>query len=388
MVKGSKILTQELSTSFSGKAQSTVWDIEKDSAVLPTESSPLLSLKSRPSTIFLELAQKKWGSDPLANGDQNQKLVIERADTAKVEARGLPSLVSSIESSESPSQVSPAANPGSSYAEGIPSDHFLSRSPLRIEHPVDCTEQTEATAPTLGDIIQVPVEAYSPLNHGVERPSSSLDPERQASNLVAPLDEENLQCLQREQDGSDWLLSDCLLGRYSSESEADGWPFVEDMLGAQLEGVHGVLALTGEEVVDMLRGSDHYDHYTPLVNEPHGRFLDEFWCSGEGDDAPDPGCDRPEVQMAYDECIRLVRDDSTDLESDDGLDGTDSGSLKSTLVYDNEDPSSPLMRFNEGRYLLREYKVDGPACTSWHNLESIEADVARRLIGHWVPQKY
>lgn len=365
------------STKSSHKPSSVVWDIEKVDGVLPTASSSLVGLGPKPSTLLLNVAQKKW---PLeyshTDGAQETGLSIEQADPA-----AKPPSVVSLRPSESPSQVNHrAVGTGQNLPEGV-SRYFSSGPPPQVERDMDSPQDTDRVLQILEETAPAPgaIKSSGSLDYGAELPTAldptqlGFDPELFFSDEVAHYSRRNL-------DGSDWLLNDPFLERYSTSPPAkDDWAALEDMSVIRIEDENEDGPTAFEQVYSLDEEPRRDSGFSLWLGEDPqpDRYSEELLGFNECDDFPNP-------EQTSDEDSRLDWNDLIYLESDGSVSDSD---LRENIKISQDSRDTErdhLICFDEGRYLLHGNRI-GEAV---NNMELVEADVAQSLVGHWKPQKY
>jgi len=398
------------SSSRSENAQSVIWDIEKEDGVLPVESSSVLTRGSKTNTVLLNIRHERWlPKFTKGKGITDQESSIQQQDTTdhnhmfqhSVVEQETPSSVPSVCPSESPSQGVYVQNPG----KDIVSKYFTRTSSLR--------------AHAFGETIQKPhadlaVSGVLP-NEGRQTGSINLDHKPHIDrNCNRPEGEEihrNLAFhLKGVGIGSDWLFSDPVLSPTSNRDRDRGaelfhldeledvqsdfdfeniFPSVPDgldreeesylaqdigldppqdplsMFEADLCGQHPVEGVNheGYEYEYPICGSDVH---VGNVEEAHGQPipLREWDCHTFGD------CNDGSSILSDRTSPSSIGSSESILSSvGNGFDGFAAG---------------PLLRFDEGRCLL----LGTSGLCENKDLSTIESDVARHLVRHWVPQRY
>lgn len=409
-----KASLRELSSQISENARSIVWDIEKDGGVLPTDSSSLPSHGPKPSTLLMNITQKKWIPDSPRNdrAPSIQDPLIGQPDVtngvshtpAATEQQRSPSVISSIGPSESPSQAKPVAASGAAKPKETVSKYFISRphhsSPqieTPIESPVDKCE-AEAPGPSEGAVAMpqewrdTTVKSAAPKCEGSE------------SEQEVRADENAAQCLLRGGSDYDWLLSDPMPGKPLIDGVEDGWFPVEGSVETQSdveEPVYDYFTLLDNHVFYLPQESSICEDQPPLEDDsPYGHFsydgvrVDDIY--DDDDRLPQYRLDSGSLHMQTFLDPAVGDNEADGLDRPFLLDSIDNISVESNSLTGRTSEESlgevevseeaPL-QFNEGRSLLLGC-VEGPMHKSELGLESVEADVARRLVGHWAPQKY
>ncbi|KXN83697.1 hypothetical protein AN958_00838 [Leucoagaricus sp. SymC.cos] len=423
----------------SKKAQSVIWDIEKESGVLPTDDSSILSRGPKPSTILLNVARKGWLPDPpqcesavTQEPPEQQKASADNDTTQRLvssDEQNSPSLISSVRPSESPSQVAlvpetkpeiPAATVSKYFTPiQLPQANAIPESPSR--------EKSDPHVPStaLRRIDSDSQKADLPTTRE-ETKQDLVDAERGDLQELGYLDfaEGLIPGLNNGTTGSDWLLSDPISREVLSEPECD-MPdsfFLErpsnDLIGNQevapIESNPGEEDGPYEHLEFDAEGTDCLDLVGREVFQVGGDFgipqEYDLQVSQELDflDACESELALPELEFY--EPTHTQTSFAPEFTGNSSSD-RDIGELNETysLVSDETSPLSTtssevsqpevtnsfrvskdeglFLHFNEGRCLLLSSGM-GRNDRQTTTLEIIEADVAQHLVGHWVPQKY
>jgi hypothetical protein len=410
-----KTRKRKRSCSPSEDAQSIVWDIEKDSGILPTDSSSVVSRGPEPSTIVLNVAQKQWVPDPPSlRGEQvscAQDLTTSRETAAdggvtrvlepSDKGQNTPSFVSSVRPSESPSQVAPVHEIGLENQQAMVSKYF----PSAQSHPTQ--RVTEPSLPTV--IPQSPageLREFTVLNLR-EKTSEPLQLSTECEDIpVLPENNgmvEDAENFRKGRTGSDWLFSDLdSVPNNAGDWGAELFP-IQESSEVQLECEEG----SHDESIG--RQEEFYLYEEPLDKEQRDFstgadvvFLDNLHFFPESYDdeifLPQLGVEEPtRIETARSDNFQ-ESDNDPDVDNLNKLVSLSdhlsfsSIDLASEISLDPSEEATPaakgrLLQFNEGRFLLYASPA-GSWNAQYSSLVSIEADVARRLVGHWAPHKY
>ncbi|KAF9452481.1 hypothetical protein P691DRAFT_772288 [Macrolepiota fuliginosa MF-IS2] len=406
-----KTSIQESSPQSSKKAQSVVWNIEKAGGALPTDSSSFLTTRPEPSTILLNVTQKKWTPDsPCDDATSSIQGTSNQVDIAAAAARAScltdgkqsSSIASSIRPSESPSQVLHTLIPDVKKVEESVSKYFTSHIPPLPSQTEPSSKPLvdggDEDAPTQPGVVAL--ASSEDWGDDIIQPIASTNPRRREPEQIW-VDEDIEQYPLQNRDDSDWLLSDPMSRRLQSDNGADyGWlqgsyeaqsdceePIADNAVFADVDEEAFYPLRTPSlcyEQLSLVEGEEDLCGYLPCGSETVVIY-DDVYAQHHRDDDPS------HMQSLLDS------DRDSDLESplylgSDGISSEHTGLNEQSLdgsVYDVEElelGEAPL-RFNEGRHLLLGCS-DGSLHRPEYDLEYAEADVARRLVGHWVPQKY
>ncbi|KAF5363497.1 hypothetical protein D9756_000695 [Leucocoprinus leucothites] len=409
-----------------GKAQSITWDIEKDDSVLPTDSS-VLTRGRKPSTILLNVTQKQWTSDlPLDTNKVSgvKESSAQQQDITKVsrEEQSSPSLISSVRPSESPSQVAHAPAAGVGPQEGMVSKYFADAlSPQARSTGEFDTEKPVNAAMSVITLLDPAYErpGISPVDFGEQRAGvlqTTTDCEQLPSE-IALQDTGLAQGIQRPltHDGLDWLLSDPIS---MIDEGLNRGPENFDI--TELSEAHsdvspdGPVVLQEEELFllyENFQFDSEYDHfptpgkdfcdefllekvYPDIYDHDHPLFQSEVYeqghaPTGSGQALPFQDLTRDgdspfgefDDTSYFSDCVSSLSNDSIELLPS----GSPGGATPRSAFLTGRSP--PLLRFNEGHCLLSANAISFREVVN-SSLDSAEADVARRLAGHWAPQRY
>ena len=417
----------ERSSSRSKKAQSVIWDIEKDDGVLPMESSSVLTSKT--NTVLLNIRQEQWlpefssnkrgvfdaqvqelsvqQKDVIDGNDMTQHSVIEKEQDTS-------SSTSSICPSESPSQVVYAHRSGIQPQEDIVSKYFA-RTPSLRAHPSGKTTQESHTNL---DVAAVPLSSEEK-----EADSVDLDYKKEPARAGENCDGPRVETIHRNTqpplkdivNGSDWLLSDPILspnfnrdrncgaelfhldGLEEIQSDFDFHNALSDKSGG-LDREEGFYLAGDSDLNDRLSIFEDGLCGQPLAEDDEGYEYDypishsQAYVENveEAHNQPIPLPSLTEWDCRSIQTISECNDVSDILLNRISSPSIGSSGLIFNSVGDGSDDltTDPFLRFDEGRCLLLGVNGLHRNKDSDSYLGTVESDVARRLVGHWMPQKY
>lgn len=417
----------ERSSSRSKKAQSVIWDIEKDDGVLPMESSSVLTSKT--NTVLLNIRQEQWlpefssnkrgvfdaqvqelsvqQKDVIDGNDMTQHSVIEKEQDTS-------SSTSSICPSESPSQVVYAHRSGIQPQEDIVSKYFA-RTPSLRAHPSGKTTQESHTNL---DVAAVPLSSEEK-----EADSVDLDYKKEPARAGENCDGLRVETIHRNTqpplkdivNGSDWLLSDPILspnfnrdrncgaelfhldGLEEIQSDFDFHNALSDKSGG-LDREEGFYLAGDSDLNDRLSIFEDGLCGQPLAEDDEGYEYDypishsQAYVENveEAHNQPIPLPSLTEWDCRSIQTISECNDVSDILLNRISSPSIGSSGLIFNSVGDGSDDltTDPFLRFDEGRCLLLGVNGLHRNKDSDSYLGTVESDVARRLVGHWMPQKY
>jgi len=397
----------------SKNAQSVIWDIEKEDGVLPGESSSVLTRGSKTSTVLLNIQQERWlpeyTKERGVTDAQVQESSVQQDNTVddndmvqhSVAEQETPSSISSVCPSESPSQVIYAQDPGVQPGKDIVSKYFNRSSSFG-----DTSQKPHANLAS-----NLVVSGVLP-NEGKQAGSIDLDYKSHAGGNYNRLEGEEIHKnakfhLKDVGVGSDWLLSDPILSPASNRDRDRG---AELFLLDDLEDIQSDFDFENvfpREPDGLNREEEIYLAGDPELDPPQDplSMFEVDLCGQhpvegviyEGYEYDYPICHSDvhvgDVKEAHSQSIPLrERDCHTFGECNDGSsvlsDHTSPSSsepILSSVGNDFDDlAAGPLLRFDEGRCLL----LGASGLWESKDLSTIESDVARRLVRHWVPQRY